>query len=201
MGKPLAHTLQLVGLRGLDNSPALCAPVRPVRLISPSSRKLLGRPSEDSAVRFTGPKHGPDDACILVGDRHRRAVEPAPLPKLIDPLVVGIRLAGRSSHNGTRTVHEQLHALSRLSPHLEPGCLCPDTPARDDLGEALDLGAALSDHFWKLELITRKFSAASVTPTHTRGPAQPVCRRSDKTSSRLPKITNTNSPSWEMLTK
>ena len=85
----------------------------------------------------------------------------------------------------------------RFRPHLEPGWLCPGTPARDDPGEALDLSAALSDHFWKLELITRKFSAASVTPTHTRGPAQPVCRRSDKTSSRLPKITNTNSPSWE----
>src|SRR5256885_16720595 len=35
--------LQLVGL---DKSQALCAPVRPMRLISPSSRKTLGRPSE-----------------------------------------------------------------------------------------------------------------------------------------------------------
>jgi Transposase, Mutator family len=33
--------LQLVGLGGLDNSQALCAPVRPVQLISPSSRNLL----------------------------------------------------------------------------------------------------------------------------------------------------------------
>jgi len=32
--------LQLVGLEGLGNSQALCAPVRPVQLISPSSRKL-----------------------------------------------------------------------------------------------------------------------------------------------------------------
>src|SRR3977135_1042519 len=32
--------LQLVGLEGLDKNQALCAPVRPMRLISPSPRKL-----------------------------------------------------------------------------------------------------------------------------------------------------------------
>ena len=36
MGNRLRTPLQLVGLAGLDNSQALCAPVRPVRLISPS---------------------------------------------------------------------------------------------------------------------------------------------------------------------
>ena len=36
-----SHTpLQLVGLEGLDKIQALCAPVRPMQLISPSSRNL-----------------------------------------------------------------------------------------------------------------------------------------------------------------
>ncbi len=45
--------LQLVGLEGLDNSQALCAPVRPVRFISPSSRKLWA--GLQKAARYGSP--------------------------------------------------------------------------------------------------------------------------------------------------
>jgi len=99
--------LQLVGLEGLDKNQVRCAPVRPVRLISPSSRKLWGRPSEDGAVRLATAEHGPDDPCVLVGDRHRGTVESAPLPKLVDPLIGRISLFGCRSHNRAGTVNEQ----------------------------------------------------------------------------------------------
>ena len=45
--------LQLVGLYGLDSSQALRAPVRPVHLISPSSRKLGAGPQK--AMRYGSP--------------------------------------------------------------------------------------------------------------------------------------------------
>jgi hypothetical protein len=45
--------LQLVGLEGLDKSQALCAPVRPMRLISPSSRKLWA--GLQKAARYGSP--------------------------------------------------------------------------------------------------------------------------------------------------
>jgi hypothetical protein len=38
--------------------------------------QTLGRPSESSAVRFARSKHGPNNACILVGDCHRGTVKP-----------------------------------------------------------------------------------------------------------------------------
>lgn len=99
--------LQLVGLKGLDNSQARGAPVRPVRLISPSSRKLWDRPSKGGAVRLARSKYGPDNPCVLVGDRNRCAVEPAPLPKLIDPLIVMISLVGGRSHDRPGAMDEQ----------------------------------------------------------------------------------------------
>jgi hypothetical protein len=40
-------------------------------------------------------KHSQDDPCILVGDCHRGTVEAAPLPKLIDPLVIEVHLGWR----------------------------------------------------------------------------------------------------------
>ena len=69
--------------------------------------QTLGRPSESSAVRFARSKHGPNNACILVGDCHRGTVEAAPLPKLVDPLVVEIGLAGRRSHDRAGAMDEQ----------------------------------------------------------------------------------------------
>jgi hypothetical protein len=45
--------LQLVGLEGLDKNQALCAPVRPMRLISPSSRKLWA--GLQKAARYGSP--------------------------------------------------------------------------------------------------------------------------------------------------
>src|SRR3984893_9754091 len=99
--------LQLVGFESLGKSQAPCAPVRPVRLISPSSRKLLDTPSESGAVRPTCSKHGPDDPCVLVGARRRLTVEAAPLPKLVDPLIVEIGLVRRRPHNRPRAVDEQ----------------------------------------------------------------------------------------------
>ncbi len=107
MGIRSRPPLQLVGLEGLDNSQALCAPVRPVRFISPSSRKLWGGSSEGGAVRLARSKHGPDDPCVLVGDRDRSAVEAAPLPKLVDPLIVEVGFVRRRPHDGAGTVDEQ----------------------------------------------------------------------------------------------
>jgi hypothetical protein len=69
--------------------------------------QTLGRPSESSAVRFARSKHGPNNACILVGDCHRGTVEAAPLPKLVDPLVVEIGFAGRRSHDRAGAMDEQ----------------------------------------------------------------------------------------------
>src|SRR3984893_10815450 len=45
--------LQPVGLKGLDKNQALCAPVRPMRLISPSSRKLWA--GLQKAARYGSP--------------------------------------------------------------------------------------------------------------------------------------------------
>jgi hypothetical protein len=106
--------LQLVGLGGLGNTQALCAPVRPVQFISPSSRKLRGGPSAGGAVRFARSEHGPDDPCVLIGDRHRRAVEATPLSKLVNPLVAGIGFVGRRPHHGSRAMDEQ--AAQMLAP-------------------------------------------------------------------------------------
>jgi hypothetical protein len=39
--------------------------------------QTLGRPSESTAVRFARSKHGPNNACILVGDCHRGAASTA----------------------------------------------------------------------------------------------------------------------------
>ena len=52
-------------------------------------------------------KHGPDHPCILFGDRHRCAVEPAPLPKLVDPLIIGVGLVRSRSHDGAGAMNEQ----------------------------------------------------------------------------------------------
>jgi hypothetical protein len=78
-----------------------------VQFISLSSRNSEGRPSKDSAVRFASSKHGPDDPCILVGDRHRGSVEAAPLSKLVDPLIGVIGLVWRCPDNGAGAVDEQ----------------------------------------------------------------------------------------------
>jgi hypothetical protein len=69
--------------------------------------QTLGRPSEGGAIRFAFSKHGPADPCVLVGDSHRRAVEPAPFPKLIDPFVVGAGLGRRRSYNRSRAMYGQ----------------------------------------------------------------------------------------------
>ena len=99
-----SHTpLQLVGHEDLDNSQALCAPVRPVQLISPSSRKLWRAFRQRRGRASPVLKHGPDNPCVLIGDRHRCAVETAPLSKLVDPLICGIAYSSdRFASNGTR---------------------------------------------------------------------------------------------------
>lgn len=99
--------LQLVGLAGLDNNQALCAPVRPVRFISPSARNHEAGSSGSGAVRLTRSKHGPDDPCVLIGDGNRCPIEAASLPKLVDPLVRGIGLVGAGSHHGSGAVDEK----------------------------------------------------------------------------------------------
>src|SRR3954452_15474948 len=76
MGNPLAHASTRAG--------QTCA----VHFSVVS--QTLRRPSEGSAVRLASSKHGPDDPCVLVGECDCCAVEAAPLPKLVDPLVVEI---------------------------------------------------------------------------------------------------------------
>ena len=71
----------------------------------------LGGSSEGGAVWLARSKHGPDHPCILVGDRHRCAVEPAPLPKLVDPLIIGVGLVRSRSHDGAGAVNEQAYRL------------------------------------------------------------------------------------------
>lgn len=99
--------LQRIGHEDLDKSQALCAPVRPVQLISTSSR---------GTIRFAGSKHRPDDPCILVGTRHLGAVETAPLPKLIDPLIIEVCLGWRRPHHSSGAMNEQ--AAPMLAPAL-----------------------------------------------------------------------------------
>jgi putative transposase len=98
--------LQLVGLAGLDKSQARRAPARSVQSISPSSRNRL-EASGNGAVRFAGAQHGPDNPCCFVGDGNRCPVEAAPLPKIVDPLVVPVVLVWRGSHNRPGAVDQQ----------------------------------------------------------------------------------------------
>ena len=125
----------MVGLEGRDKNQALCAPVRPVQLISPSSRKLVGGASTGDAVGFAGSQYGPDDPCILIGDRHRRAVEAAPLSKLVDPLVSGVGAVRGCPHHRSRAVDEQ--AAQMLAP------VCTENVVRIEL--VMESGHAWGD--------------------------------------------------------
>ena len=75
---------QVVGLEGHYKSQGLSVPVRSVSPFSdPSSNLAL--PSRSGAIRLATGQHGPDDPCVLIGDRDRRAVITAPLAKLVYP--------------------------------------------------------------------------------------------------------------------
>lgn len=80
--------LQLVGLKGLDNSQG-SSRVGSISAVHFRHCKLSGS-SGGGAVLIARSKHGPDYPCILVGDGNRCAVEPASLPKLVGPLADGI---------------------------------------------------------------------------------------------------------------
>ena len=101
MGNPLAHTStagrprRARRISGSLRAGPTCA--SHFSVVSQSA----GRSSESDAVRFAATQHGPDDPCVLVGDRHRRAVEAAPLPKLIDPLIGRVGLVATRSHDGS----------------------------------------------------------------------------------------------------
>jgi len=68
--------------------------------------QALGRAFSRRRGKVRRFERGPDNPCILIGDRHRRAVEPAPLSKLIDPLVTRIGFVGSRPHHGARAVNE-----------------------------------------------------------------------------------------------
>jgi hypothetical protein len=59
------------------------------------------------AISLASSKHGPDYPRVLIGYRHRCAVEAAPLPKLIDPLIIKVRFGRHCSDNGPCAVDEQ----------------------------------------------------------------------------------------------
>jgi len=69
--------------------------------------QTLGGSSESGTVRFTFVQHGPDNPCVLVGDRNRGPVEAAPLSKLIDPLIVWVGFVRCRSHDGSRPMNQQ----------------------------------------------------------------------------------------------
>ena len=58
-------------------------------------------------VRLASSKHGPDNPCVLIGDRNRSSVEAPPLLKLCDPLAHGIILVGPGSHNSTGAMDQE----------------------------------------------------------------------------------------------
>ena len=66
----------------------------------------MGGPSTSGAVGLAGPKHGPDDPCVLVGDGNRCTVVAAPFAKLVDPLVDGICLVPGRAHDGAAAVDQ-----------------------------------------------------------------------------------------------
>jgi hypothetical protein len=73
------------------------------------------------------------ESCVLVGDCYRGTVEAAPLPKLVDPLVVGIGLVRRRTHDGPGTVDEQAaQAISTIRSPLENCRGTSPTQRRDD---------------------------------------------------------------------
>jgi hypothetical protein len=55
-----------------------------MQFISSSSRKLWAGPQNTALYGSPVRSMTPDDPCALVGNRNRCAVEPTPLPKLID---------------------------------------------------------------------------------------------------------------------
>jgi len=85
-----------------------------MQFISPSSRKPVGRSSTGGAVGFASSQYGPDDPYILIGDSRRRAVEAAPLSKLVDPLIARIGLVRGCADHRSRAVDEQ--AAQMLAP-------------------------------------------------------------------------------------
>jgi transposase len=84
-----------------------CQRIAKIKGVGPKTRKLRGRPSEGGAVWLAGSKHGPDDPCVLIGDSNRCAVKAAPLPKLIDPLVIRVGLVRRRADDSPCAVNEQ----------------------------------------------------------------------------------------------
>jgi len=96
---------QMVGLEGHYKRQGLSVPVRSVSPFSdPSSN--LAQPSRSGAIRLSTGQHGPDDPCVLVGDRDRRAVITAPLAKLVDPYTFGVCFSHCCADNCARTVYE-----------------------------------------------------------------------------------------------
>ena len=67
----------------------------------------LGETSGSCSEPFASSKHGPDYPCVLIGDRNRGPVMPAPRPKSVDPHATWVGLSSRCSNNSSSTMNEE----------------------------------------------------------------------------------------------
>ena len=121
MGNPLAHASTAgrpwkasIIVRLFARRSDLCSSFH--RRLASSGEGLL----KSGAARLAGSEHGPDDPCHLIGDRDRGSVEAAPLPKLIDPSIVGIGFIRRRLHDGAGAMDKQasqMPAAAFRDPH------------------------------------------------------------------------------------
>jgi hypothetical protein len=121
--------VQLVGLEGLGKNQALCAPVLPMQLISPSSRNLWGRPSEGGA---THPAWVAADALIVLVrvdsiealKLTQHAEKPKQLPKI---------------HNQAGLIHQpRVHAIVMTHCGWNRQKNTPDSSIRFFVGRAIE---------------------------------------------------------------
>src|SRR3989344_7737658 len=114
----------------------LKAPVRPIlpstnnlyAIVGGTAFKTLSTPARTSRrfpVLLPVGHERPEDARVLVGERHRGDVRPAPRGERIDPAGAGIVLAFRGRYRGARPVDQEraqvrVPALADTEQHVLP---------------------------------------------------------------------------------